>query len=214
MKITENPWRDIPKQAPFWLPCDEPYIEYFNKVTTDSFKIRENSFPEPYLGNPEAPVVLLLVNPGGGDVDKDVPTPPEIKDALRREYESSVPMPSHLHLSSETKTTGRAWWNGICKSLERDVGPDLLHSRILSIEFSAYHSKSFGHGGLRLPSQQFSFAMVRSAIGRGATIVGVRGKRHWCGAIPELGGYSKCHWATNPVLLPSHEEIFPIRTST
>jgi hypothetical protein len=38
---------------------------------------------------------------------------------------------------------------------------------------------------LRLPSQDFGFALVRRAIARNALII-MRGEKYWLGAVPEL----------------------------
>src|SRR5262245_59844019 len=46
-----------------------------------------------------------------------------------------------------------------------------LTDRLLSIEYFPYWSKTFGQGALRLPSQQFSFGLVKRAIRRDATII-------------------------------------------
>jgi hypothetical protein len=60
---------------------------------------------------------------------------------------------------------------------------------MLALEFPPYHSKRFAHAHLRLPSQQFTFELLRRAIKRGAVIVCVRGFREWVVAVPELATY-------------------------
>jgi hypothetical protein len=73
-----------------------------------------------------------------------------------------------------------------------------LPSRLLSVEFSPYHSKSFGHGHLRLPSQEYSFQLVKQAMQREALIVCMRGQSLWFGAIPELATYDRLLNLRNP----------------
>ena len=66
-----------------------------------------------------------------------------------------------------------------------------LARSILCLELFSYHSKEFAHGNLRLPSQDYTFSLVRGAIARGVPIIVTRGYNHWVGAVPELAGYSK-----------------------
>jgi hypothetical protein len=49
-----------------------------------------------------------------------------------------------------------------------------------------------------LPSQAYSFSLVRRAIERGAEIVVMRSKRLWFEAIPELARYGRTHLGSNP----------------
>ena len=198
MNDNQSPWHKIPTKPPFWLPCDEPYIRYFNLTAKDSVRIKANAYPEPYFGNPEAPVVLLLLNPGGGEASVDALTPLDVQASLRNQYTAGASMTRHFHLSAESVGAGQKWWTKVCRSLLTDVDRETLQSKILSIEFSAYHSKSFGHSHLRLPSQRFSFNLVRHAIERKALVVCMRGERYWCSAVPELASYDKFRRLKNP----------------
>lgn len=60
----ENPWRKLPEAAPFVLVCDQQRICDFNAIAKKEHKIHVEVLPEPYTGNPEAPVLLLNLNPG------------------------------------------------------------------------------------------------------------------------------------------------------
>jgi hypothetical protein len=66
---SENPWDRLPLQAPFLLPEDARLINEFNVNAADRFKVHFDIFPEPFLGNPNAPVVLLGLNPGFNELD-------------------------------------------------------------------------------------------------------------------------------------------------
>lgn len=66
-----------------------------------------------------------------------------------------------------------------------------LANSLLSIEYFPYHSVSFAHSHVRLPSQQFSFDLVRKAIARDSEIIVARGFDSWVGAVPELAAYSR-----------------------
>ena len=62
----ENPWLELPPCPPYVLPKDRPHIEAFNgKLGPDqaAFRIDLSLIPVPFMGNPEAKLVLLTRNP-------------------------------------------------------------------------------------------------------------------------------------------------------
>src|SRR5437762_5162188 len=63
MKL-DNPWKRLPRKAPFFLPEDRSAIDAFNGSASDRYRIRGDTLPVPYLGLPDAPILLLNLNPG------------------------------------------------------------------------------------------------------------------------------------------------------
>jgi hypothetical protein len=61
---------------------------------------------------------------------------------------------------------------------------------VLCAEYFPYHSKSFKKGAL-LPSQEYTFDLVRRAIERGAVVLLMRSKRLWLDAVPKLVSYDR-----------------------
>jgi hypothetical protein len=195
MSSHQNPWIALPTEAPFVLPCDRPFIDQYNKSTkAKSLGIHTNLLPEPFHGNPGAPVVVLLLNPGVGTQEEKLHKNPAFARALRNSITLGTSI-EHFHLVDESKGPGHVWWKRACKALQQ---VESLPSRLLSVEFSPYHSKSFGHGHLRLPSQEYSFQLVKQAMQREALIVCMRGQSLWFGAIPELATYDRLHNLRNP----------------
>jgi hypothetical protein len=192
-----NPWRELPVAAPFVPACDAPWLPLLQSRAAEaddeeaSVALALNLQPEPFFGPHEAPVVVLLLNPGLGEDDARHHQRDDFTRALRAHVQSERGAP-HFHLLDPTHGPGHRWWL-------RQVGPVLkasggsveqLAARLLCIEFFPYHSRSFGHAHLRLPSQRFGFALLRRAVQRGALVLCMRGYRHWCGAVPELANYS------------------------
>ena len=58
---------------------------------------------------------------------------------------------------------------------------------VCSIEFFPYRSLNFCHGAIRLPSQSYTFALVKERLASGALIIVTRGLENWVLAVPELG---------------------------
>ena len=192
----DNPWRALPVAAPFVPACDAPWLPLLQSRVAEADNEEAGAAlaldlqPEPFFGPHEAPVVVLLLNPGLGKDDAHHHGREDFTRALRAHVQSERGAP-HFHLLDPSHGPGHRWWL-------RQVGPVLkasgcsveqLAARLLCIEFFPNHSRSFGHAHLRLPSQRFSFALLQRAIQRGALVLCMRGYRYWCGAVPELADY-------------------------
>ena len=58
----ENPWQNLPLASPYVLPEDDGIVlRVFNSSMAKARQIRLEVLPEPYLGRPDAPVVLLIL---------------------------------------------------------------------------------------------------------------------------------------------------------
>jgi|GEM_PF-658167 len=190
--LADNPWRRLPRRAPFLLPEDKDIVCEFNESANDDFKVHPELLPEPFLGCPEAPVVLLNLNPGYSPNDLANHTDPAFATGARNNLlHKPASFPFYLLDPDNHCALGYEWWNNKLKSLIKSLGRELVAQSVLCVEYFPYHSRHFGHAGLALPSQQYSFDLVRSAISRHAVIVVMRGKRHWFKAIPELQSYSR-----------------------
>jgi hypothetical protein len=192
-----NPWCRLPQKEPFLLPEDADVVHKFNDSAKDGLRLHLDLLPEPFLGRPDAPVVLLNLNPGYS-------SPNDVRDpsigAWNNLQHKPTPFPFYLLDPSETRALGYKWWNDKLKSLVQDVGRKAVAQSVLCIEYFPYHSRRFGHAklGLTLPSQQYSFNLLRSALSRRAVVVVLRGRRHWLGAIPELQDYNQIYCLRNP----------------
>lgn len=161
------------------LAEDEPYLDAFERTFGDSkeaHKINRAVAPEPRSGPINAPIVLLQLNPSYDDTP---PCPSDLEQRIAALHDEFSP---HLPLQNRD-----GWWTKTFASVQRDVGdPVKVATRVLSLEFFPYASKSFCHGHIRLPSQSYTFALLRRAIRRDALILVTRGFNLWCGAVPEL----------------------------
>jgi formate-dependent phosphoribosylglycinamide formyltransferase (GAR transformylase) len=59
-------------------------------------------------------------------------------------------------------------------------------------------TRRFAHQRLHVPSQEYTFALLRAAIRREAVVFVTRGQAVWEAAVPELRGYSRA-FRTNRV---------------
>ncbi|MBL8889155.1 MAG: hypothetical protein JNL67_04205 [Planctomycetaceae bacterium] len=183
----KNPWRSLPRDE-FVLSEDLPFALEFNRRARGPEKLVLDLVPEPFFGRRDAPIVLLLLNPGVGQTGKQKHHPPDFAAALRADIAGDSPK-NHFHLSNTIQGPGQRWWLSACRELIREAGLAAVSRNLLSIEFSPYHSQKFAHGLVRFPSQSYSFWLVEEAIRRNAVIVCMRGLKQWFGAVPSLGSF-------------------------
>lgn len=184
--IPSSPWIVLPADAPFVLPEDRLAVDIFNRTADSSHRLRVETPPEPFLGRVEAPIVVLLLNPG---ISADGIYDARLLDELRE----AKPQSRHFYIGAANR-----WWDTLVRSLARDRPDADMASVLMSVEFFPYRSDSFGCGHVRLPSQAYSFTLVESAMERGAAIVIARGERHWMGAVPALADYEDLVRIKNP----------------
>jgi hypothetical protein len=181
-----NPWLQLSEIAPFVLEHDAPAIATFNHLAKPDLFIHLELLPEPFLGNPLAPVVLLGLNPGY--------SPDDITHHQREQFAAisrsnlhhrDIEYPFYL-LNPALDAPGGKWWAQRLSRLIAAKGRKAVAQRVLCIEYFPYHSRRFAHAKLRVPSQDYSMQLLRNAIRRDAIIVIMRAEKLWLGSVPEL----------------------------
>lgn len=188
----ENPWVRVPTEKPFVLEEDRTSVETFNKrVGPDSnrFLQIDKLLPEPFIGDPNAPVLLLSNNPGFGDGWQERAKPPIAERA--RDNLHHRPSGYPLYYLAPDGQTNRRWWQRKLKHLIKRFSAEVVSRSVTNVVYFPYPSKRYGHDGIVLPSQEYGFHLVRQAIRRDAIIVLMRRDQRWLDAIPELNSYKR-----------------------
>jgi hypothetical protein len=183
-----NPWLNLNHNPPYILDIDKPYINAFLSpplTVSDLTRIDTDRLPEPRQGPISARLIILQSNPSLQSPHPSLQGAVEAMKALGDERSS------HLPIGTEND-----WWRPRYKDLACAVsGYKNLANLICSLEYFPYASKNFGHGHLRLPSQNYTFEILRKALQRNETtddeakqtiVVVTRCFRLWVGAVPEL----------------------------
>jgi len=191
--VNDNPWHRLPKQPPYVLDEDKKDIHTFN------LKLDLDLIPEPFVGHPDAPVIILGNNPGVNSVEsaalrREPAFANRMRENLLHQFSADFPF---LYFDPKITSTGKDWWERKLKSLFRefgngDIARPILARSILAVEFFPYVSHRFPRRRPSLPSQQYSFSLVRNAMGRGAVIILTRGQRWWEEAVEKLRDYPRC----------------------
>ena len=183
----KNPWIDLANREPFALQDDLCPILRFNQTADDVTRIHLNVLPEPFIGLPDASVVLLNLNPGFSEEEVAYHHLDEYfrNAALANLSHTPQPYPFYF-LDPAVSSPGHRWWQSRLRTLLERVPVGRLSQRLLCVEYFPYHSARFSATVPRVPSQEYSFQLVRDAVARGAVIIAMRALRSWRQAVPEL----------------------------
>ncbi len=184
-----NPWSYIPITAPYVLPEDESIITPFNLGAKEEYQIKFNCLPEPFVGSNTAPVVLLGLNPGYDDGDPEAHADTKFREALFQNLNHQQSEYPFYFLDPRFKNPGTIWWEGKLKPVLKFIDRQALANQLQCVEYFPYHSRKYKQLNLLLPSQQYTFSLVRQAIARRAIIVLSRSVKRWLAAVPELIDY-------------------------
>ena len=208
MSGARNPWIDLPASAPYVAVGDLELIERFNATAKPELFVHLEHHPEPFLGRPDAPVVVLGLNPGYlPECDRWYGDAAFAARARANLVHGALEFPFYL-LDPSQPAPGHHWWMRKLGPLIRATSLQAVAHGVLCVELFPYHSERYGHAKLRVPSQEYSFDLVRRALSRGAWIVLMRSERLWFAAVPELASYPRLvriRNVQNPVI--SHRKI-------
>jgi hypothetical protein len=179
----ENPWEALPRQAPYIAPADRVLVD---AAFQQRYSLECGVLPVPFIGDSRsAPVVLLQLNPGYDELDpEDEVEIDGYAEALRAAmvFSSDGFFPLDRRFK---RTNGAFWWRPRLGQLIEACGREAVFRGLACIEYFPYHSATWGWPP-DVPSQDFTFAAVRSALARGAILVLMRGRAAWVSKIPAL----------------------------
>lgn len=184
-----NPWLDLPDKAPHVLPADR---EVLARRPARAKNLRLEVLPDPFIGDPvSAALVLLVLNPGFRQEDIDLNMQSKLfieQNRLNLQHKSTPPF-YYFHPGLEF-TGGNIWWSRILRALlNAGLLREELAQKLTIIQYFPYHSKEYTDLGAILPSQRYSFELVRKVIADGKPIVMMRSEALWLRAVPELADY-------------------------
>ena len=202
----QNPWLDLPSHAPYVLVGDKFSIDRHRHANNE---LRFDTLPEPYVGGlNNAEVIFLALNPGFRDSDITINmTHPEFAETNR--LNQSDPYGSNFYyFDGRFEETGGYWWwkKQLNLLLNAGVTEQDVRDKVMLIEYLPYHSETAGKiSNLIVPSQQFTFELVRVAIRRNKLIIMMRSEKLWLKAVPELeGNYIMPHNKRNVIISPGN----------
>ena len=189
--MLENPWADLPKESPFVLPQDKVVLDKYSPKLVGDYAIRLDTLPYPYLGSPsDATILLLALNGGFSDQNLHyIQNDPYYVEQRRQSliFESRYPF---FYLDPVISyTLGYKWWYRRLRYFIEKYSLETVASRFACVQSFPYCSKRYKALPQRVPSQEYSFSLVRQAIEKGKPIVIMRSREIWFRYVPELRNY-------------------------
>jgi hypothetical protein len=190
--VSENPWHRLPDIPPYVLPDEAAAVREFNLTASrHHFLHVDDLLPEPFIGDRNAPVLLLGNNPGFSEAGLPGRREPTFARRMRDNLLHRPAEHPFVYLDPDFNGRSKRWWERKLKHLLERFGTRVVANSILAVEHFPYPSRRYGHRRLVLPSQDYSFRLVGEAMARGAVIILMRGKRRWERAVFGLAQYKR-----------------------
>lgn len=196
----DNPWRDIVATEKvkiikddevflndYILECSKPSENNLNK---DSL----NQWPEPYIGNPKAPVYLLNGNPGYCNLDHLFTEDPVFVDIMKRNLKHDKLDNLNDFVYFNTLQTrglvhgGCQWWMNKTKALRETL--EGSHPFIFDLEYSPFHSKNGVMPDLNQLTQtkayQYSNYLLKLALESDKILILMRKQGLWMDRLKQI----------------------------
>jgi hypothetical protein len=165
--------------------------------------------PGPFVGNPlTARVLLLALHPGFVDSDLEAADNQAIQEPWRDALQLRDGAIFHPVHPDQEVVGGSPWWPKKLRRIIETVGLSTVMSRVAAAEWFPYVSRSLVEIPQLLPSQAFTFQVVRQALEHGAQPVIMTGGTQWRRSVPELtqhGLITLRNWQ-NPTITPGNME--------
>lgn len=199
-----NPWTELPATPPFVLADDAIALGRYGAAG-----VHTEVLPCPYLGSPAtARVYLLNLNPAYSPAVAAF-TDPHYSEEVRRGLIFASTYPFWAFDPSLAASPGHHWWATLTLSLRARVRIDKLASRMMCLQWFPYHSASAADLTAitqPVPSQSYTFQLLRDAIGARGLVLVLRSERLWLSSVPELASvdYLRVTNVRRPFLSPGN----------
>jgi len=192
-----NPWLSLEAgNLPYCTPEDLPFIQAHNARLASRYnpeKARDyhlplDVFPEPYLGHPDAPILLLNLNPGYKDGDAAVHARQPIMNLCSANLRHTLPAecPFYPLHPRYVLNGGSRWWSLHLGDWIRQYSKEHVARAFFCIELFPYASRKYCGLPDLVPSQRYSIALAAAKINSGCPVIVMRAEAQWQKLVPEL----------------------------
>ena len=195
MTNIQNPWKSFEISSSMIHEKDREAFLLHNARVPRDYQFLDHLAPEPWIGNTQANVLVLLANPGA------------TRDDVRNKRQKLAGLINQLSISNlrgELKeyphfffdprlegTDGYIWYSKRFAHLIKETSAKNVSQKILSCELVPYHSFSWRKPRVLPPTQKYTFDLVSQAMERNAVILIGRGRAEWFKNVPGLEKYKK-----------------------
>jgi hypothetical protein len=170
----KNPWLNFNISGDMVHQLDRDSFSLHNASVVADYKFLPQLAPEPWIGDPEAKLLVLLANPGAtrGDVlGKKQEGADLINQLSIANLNHSIKDYPHFFFNPILEgTDGHTWYKKRFGHLIEATSAQNVSKKVLSCELVPYHSFSWKKPRVMPPTQSYTCEIVRNAIERGAVI--------------------------------------------
>jgi hypothetical protein len=187
-----NPWEKLLKtngKCKYIAECDKDFLLDIDK------KFKLDFIPQPYVGNPYSSVVYYLLgnpNPLGNNYSI------ELQELQKKNLSHEIIEYPLFWLDPKYKESEvYKWWIDNLSYLVGELGRKIITKYIFAIDYFGYFSEntpSFKN----LPSQEYSFYLIKKAIEDKKIIIVARCANRWYNSISTLKEYENTFELNNP----------------
>jgi hypothetical protein len=200
MALANNPWLRLTQVEPYVLPEDRLVVSRWNSSLDpdDPRRVELHVLPEPFLGYHDAPLVLLMANPGSVARDRRIDRS-WLTAANQEALTTLGGTPVYSLDDRAARFPGGIWWREATRGL---LAPGRTYSdlarKILVVQYHGYHSGRPSLPPEPMPSQDFAISLVTSAMDRGAAIIIGTASGFWRSRVPGLASYRSLATKNSP----------------
>lgn len=206
----KNPWSDFNQninETNFILKQEQSVIKEFNERADDKYKIHTELMPAPFMGDVKnAAVMILVLNPGFDKEEERKGFYTKYRkywqNEIQHKFDERLPL---FCLDEEYRQYSNYWANVLAPIIVKlgENGKEIVAKNVCKVQLFPYQSAKYkpiqksilvSNGFDRyLPSQLYSFQLVKDAINRNTLIIIPRALKKWEEAVVELKDYkNKC----------------------
>lgn len=190
-----NPWIGFKYSEEMLHPYDEESVLHHNLTSKEDYKFLLHLAPEPWIGNLEGNLLVLYSNPGAtqDNLNRIFQDRHELvmEKSIKNLNQENTHYP-HFHFDPELiGTEGHNWFKSKYRWLLDNSSVEQVSKNLITCELAPYHSVKWKIPRKKLPTQEFTYQIIRDAIQRDAVILLARTPKLWLANIPELSKYPR-----------------------
>jgi hypothetical protein len=193
--MNKNPWVGFKFSDSMLHPDDADSVEFHNRSSKSDYQFLLHLAPEPWIGNLHGNLLVLYSNPGATQDNLNKVFQPKHHEVMEKSISNlnqEITSFPHFHFDPELKDTeGGKWFRSKYRWLIEETSDRAVSENLITCELAPYHSVKWKVPRRKLPTQEFTYEIIRNAMSRGAVILLARTPKIWLKNLPELEKYPK-----------------------
>jgi hypothetical protein len=193
--MNKNPWVGFKFSDSMLHPDDADSVEFHNRSSKSDYQFLLHLAPEPWIGNLHGNLLVLYSNPGATQDNLNKVFQPKHHEVMEKSISNlnqEITSFPHFHFDPELKDTeGGKWFRSKYRWLIEETSDRAVSENLITCELAPYHSVKWKVPRRKLPTQEFTYEIIRNAMSRGAVILLARTPKIWLENLPELENYPK-----------------------